>query len=242
MHVPHSSPSENPTRARFDAPARRRASRPSERGASIVEFALVFPLLILLMMGVVDFGVNYGNKVQSTHAAREGARSGSVGKVVPPSGFAIGDTGTKCRLFGFALDAAINTGGAITALETDTSKNLACLTKYRTKINQNEVRVKVAYMDGNGLRTTDFTHATRQSNKYSIIVCVSTRVYSLTGILSAAFSGKFHHARSVIKTGSTSTYTTTAAGVAYIYPLPFSETPMTGDSWSWCTADDPTNG
>ena len=31
----------------------------NRRGATIVEFALVFPLLLLLMLGVMDFGFYY---------------------------------------------------------------------------------------------------------------------------------------------------------------------------------------
>ena len=41
-------------------PTRRPARRGrGERGAALIEFALAFPILFLLMMGVVDFGVNY---------------------------------------------------------------------------------------------------------------------------------------------------------------------------------------
>jgi hypothetical protein len=49
-----------------------------ERGASAVEFALVAPLLILLVFGIVEFGITY-NRQQGLHAAaREGARIASL--------------------------------------------------------------------------------------------------------------------------------------------------------------------
>jgi Flp pilus assembly protein TadG len=45
-----------------------------DRGATAVEFALVLPLLLLILMGVVDFGRALNAQVTLTQAAREGAR------------------------------------------------------------------------------------------------------------------------------------------------------------------------
>lgn len=47
----------------------------NDRGAAAVEFALVLPLLLLLLFGIIDFGRAYHSKVTLTHAAREGARA-----------------------------------------------------------------------------------------------------------------------------------------------------------------------
>ena len=50
----------------------------SERGAAAVEFALILPLLILLVFGIVQFSIAY-NRAQGLHAAaREGARLASL--------------------------------------------------------------------------------------------------------------------------------------------------------------------
>lgn len=46
----------------------------SERGAELIEFALVFPLLLLLVLGMVDFGFLFQRYEVLTNAAREGAR------------------------------------------------------------------------------------------------------------------------------------------------------------------------
>jgi len=46
----------------------------ADRGAAAVEFALVLPILLLLVFGIVDYGRAYNAKVTLTHAAREGAR------------------------------------------------------------------------------------------------------------------------------------------------------------------------
>ncbi len=52
--------------------------RPTERGAAAVEFALVFPLLILLVFGVVEFGAAWSQSTDVRHGAREAARLAAV--------------------------------------------------------------------------------------------------------------------------------------------------------------------
>ncbi|TET15824.1 MAG: pilus assembly protein [Actinobacteria bacterium] len=50
----------------------------SEKGASAVEFALILPILIILVFGIVQFGIAFNNYITITHAAREGARIAAV--------------------------------------------------------------------------------------------------------------------------------------------------------------------
>jgi hypothetical protein len=47
-------------------------------GASALEFAVVAPLLILLLIGMIEFGWVFQNQLAITHAAREGARLAAV--------------------------------------------------------------------------------------------------------------------------------------------------------------------
>jgi len=51
-----------------------RGPRPRPRGQSLVEFALVLPLFLVLIMGVVDLGLGVFAYNSITNAAREGAR------------------------------------------------------------------------------------------------------------------------------------------------------------------------
>jgi Flp pilus assembly protein TadG len=46
----------------------------SERGAAAVEFALVMPLLFLLVFGIIEFGFIFNKELSVTHSAREGVR------------------------------------------------------------------------------------------------------------------------------------------------------------------------
>lgn len=48
--------------------------RKHERGAAAVEFALVLPVLLLLVMGIIEFGHAYNAQLTLTQAAREGVR------------------------------------------------------------------------------------------------------------------------------------------------------------------------
>jgi Flp pilus assembly protein TadG len=50
-----------------------------DRGATAVEFALVLPLLLLLVCGIIDFGRALNAQITLTQAAREGARLGALG-------------------------------------------------------------------------------------------------------------------------------------------------------------------
>jgi len=45
-----------------------------ESGAELIEFALVFPLLLLVFLGIIDFGLLFQKYEVVTNAAREGAR------------------------------------------------------------------------------------------------------------------------------------------------------------------------
>ena len=53
----------------------RRARRArGERGAALVEFALVLPLLMLFVFGVIEFGGTYNDYISLRNGVREGAR------------------------------------------------------------------------------------------------------------------------------------------------------------------------
>ena len=49
-----------------------------EEGASLVEFALIAPILFLLLFGLIDFGFIYNDFLSLRQGARDGARQGAV--------------------------------------------------------------------------------------------------------------------------------------------------------------------
>jgi Flp pilus assembly protein TadG len=52
--------------------------RRSESGASAVEFALLLPLLMMVLFGIIEFGFALYRQAILTNASREGARLGIV--------------------------------------------------------------------------------------------------------------------------------------------------------------------
>lgn len=51
----------------------------NNRGQALVEFALILPVLMLLIVGVMEFGLIINQYMVVTEAAREGARSAALG-------------------------------------------------------------------------------------------------------------------------------------------------------------------
>ena len=49
-----------------------------QRGSAVVEFALVVPLVLILVLGIVEVAVVARSELQLIHAAREGARQAAT--------------------------------------------------------------------------------------------------------------------------------------------------------------------
>ncbi|GAA1770032.1 TadE/TadG family type IV pilus assembly protein [Agromyces humatus] len=54
-----------------------------DRGAAAVEFALVFPLLLIMLFAIIDFGWVLNQQMSVTAAAREGARYYAIHNTEP---------------------------------------------------------------------------------------------------------------------------------------------------------------
>ena len=52
------------------------------RGQSLVEFSLILPILMILVFGILDFGLGLRSYISLSNAVREGARYASVGNPV----------------------------------------------------------------------------------------------------------------------------------------------------------------
>lgn len=50
----------------------------NQKGAAAVEFAIILPILITLLFGIIEFGILLYDKAMITNASREGARAGIV--------------------------------------------------------------------------------------------------------------------------------------------------------------------
>lgn len=70
---------------------RRAGSR--ERGAAAVEFAIVLPLLLLLVFGIIDFGRSFNDYISLRQGVRDAARQAVVGEF---PGCGSGNAGLIC--------------------------------------------------------------------------------------------------------------------------------------------------
>jgi len=71
-------------------------------GQSVVEFALVLPVLALILFGIIQFGIVFNNYIDLTDAVRAGARKAAVSARTPDP------TST-------AKQAVVNSAGDITS-------------------------------------------------------------------------------------------------------------------------------
>jgi Flp pilus assembly protein TadG len=62
----------------FHVTGLRARGQAGESGQSLVEFAIVIPVLVLVVFGIVQFGVLYNSYIQLTNAANTGARLFSI--------------------------------------------------------------------------------------------------------------------------------------------------------------------
>ncbi len=111
----------------------------------MVEFAIILPIFLLLVFGVIQFGITYNNLITLRQGTREAARQGAVGN--------FGST-TSCSLTGL-------TGSP----STDVQK-LMCLAKQQIGLQYANTRVKI--LSG----SADFTSSGTFQKGEAIIVCV----------------------------------------------------------------------
>ena len=58
----------------------KKAAFRSERGQTMTEFALVLPLMVVLLFGIIQFGITFNNYISLTDAVRAGARKATVAR------------------------------------------------------------------------------------------------------------------------------------------------------------------
>jgi Flp pilus assembly protein TadG len=83
----------------------------NERGQTMVEFAFVLPIFVVLLFAIVQFGMAFNNYVTLTDAVRAGARKGAVSRL-------LADPAGACRAQVLAAGDNLD--------RTELGRNLAC--------------------------------------------------------------------------------------------------------------------
>jgi Flp pilus assembly protein TadG len=91
---------------------RTHAQKPSakdESGVALVEFALVLPILLVLVLGILDFGRAFNYWIDETHLANEAARFAAVNRNQGGLQAYVKSQGTTCELRGDCTSKSIAT-------------------------------------------------------------------------------------------------------------------------------------
>lgn len=89
-----------------------------QKGTTLLEFALVLPLFLVILFGMITFSVALYNKTVLTMATREGARAGAM--FVPDRTVSMIDSAATATALQFCQNNLISFGPAMTCNVTPT--------------------------------------------------------------------------------------------------------------------------
>jgi Flp pilus assembly protein TadG len=127
-----------------------------------VELAFVLPLLLLVVFGIIDFGITFGNYETVRSGTREAARLGVVNDLT---------NAPSCTINGTTITPPANPTNT-----TDGTNALVCLAKDRIGLDQGETKLDVTISG--------------QAIGDNLTVCASFPVTALNGITAPFLSGK----------------------------------------------------
>jgi Flp pilus assembly protein TadG len=147
--------------------ARERRGR-SQRGATLIEAAIILPLLFALLFGIADFANAYNDYNSVRQGVREGARQGVVGNI----------PATTCTL---------NSPGTANA----TTQSLMCITKERIGLTAADTYVKVRLADTGVSPPTYADTNYVADSRHGLVVCAQYPLRSLTRFYSPLLDGRW---------------------------------------------------
>lgn len=87
----------------------------TEGGQTLVEMAIVLPVLLLVLFAIIHIGIVFHNYLALTDAVRVGARKGAVSRELPdPTGATIAAVENAATDLGADLDVDVDTPGGWT--------------------------------------------------------------------------------------------------------------------------------
>jgi Flp pilus assembly protein TadG len=132
-----------------------------ERGAALVEFALIVTMFLVLIFGAIEFGLDYNNYNSVRNGSREGARMGVVNDIT---------NAPSCTINGVTVTPPANPTTA-----ADATNALICKTKDRIGLKSSSTKVQIIA----GVNPGD-----------TLKICASYPVGSITGLVAPFVAGK----------------------------------------------------
>ena len=183
-----------------------RLFRRDQRGQALVEFALVFLPLCLIIMGGIDFGFVFKDFISARQGVSDAARQAAVGQ------------------FGATLPGSTNCRSLVGAGSANTqTQQLMCSVLSLVGVDQSRVRVAIDVGDSSNQNT--FAGPEDTNGPQPVTICVQYQLQSVTGIL-PFINGKV--------ATSTATEMIEVSGVTPV-PNTAAETSFSGNWPSTCT-------
>lgn len=156
-----------------------------ERGQGMVEFALILPVLMLILVGILEFGSIYSNVISMRQGVREAGRQGSVAN------------------FGSNLNCDMT----LTDAPTDNMKMLMCLAKNQAGVGDGvKFRVKFA--------NEDLSPGGTYAVKNALVVCAAYPLTSVTGLFQPFLGGRVAKTKAAFRIEKADAGGATAGGEA----------------------------
>lgn len=114
----------------------------SQSGAVAMEFALVLPVLLLILFGIIEFSILFYNKAVITNASREGARYGIT--FITDPGALQGTHPTQAQIIA-RVDDYLRTASGNTMLITFGTENIGTVAAGAAGASGTDLTVTVTY-------------------------------------------------------------------------------------------------
>jgi hypothetical protein len=190
---------------------RRRCRGGHDDGASLVEFAIILPLVCLMLFGIIEFGKGYNDYQSLRQGVREAARAGSVD-----------------QYRGYSLTTLPSDHVPIATCSPGTDpiavQRLRCLTKHESGIGPN-LRVRIQYTAPVG--------APDPTDKGAVKVCAQRPFEPVTGFI-PGLTGITFKTEIEMRMEKALPAVIAAAAAANGGTVTYSEAAPAGGSWSWC--------
>jgi hypothetical protein len=187
--------------------------RPGHRGAVLVEAAIVLPVIVILTLGIIDFGWAFNNYISLRQGTREAARQAIVNTTPQPS-----SGSWSCGITGLPSVNSSATGAYADIYD------IMCYAKSRIGLSpDSQVRISLYWDPGNGTTPPPFTTSTNAASIDSLVVCTQYPLNSITGVFSPILNGTVINAKTEIRIEQTSADISTASPAL---PDPIQETSL----------------
>jgi Flp pilus assembly protein TadG len=196
--------------------------RRREEGASLVEFALIAPILFLILFGLIDFGFIYNDFLSVRQGVRDGARQAAVANFGPQD--ASGNwTQTNCSNSAYT--------GSLTSTE---AKALLCSVRNRIGLDPTKMRVAICLAQLANSTLCSASPATDYKDGNTIVVCAMYPATSRSGFLNPFLGNGVVTTRVAIRIEQTGLEQGRVAADDLASTTPSFETPLANKNWNFC--------